>query len=123
MQPELGENGWTSRTTRVSDDHVLVKSDYDRDDEAAILLELLPDKPCLIVPSTLTSGVEGRFELRYVPKGSCCWCSGGYRGEGESYIRSSAMQNSQLICSRGCAYAGAQVCCIQWCLGQRLWRV
>lgn len=67
MQPELGENGWTSRTTRVSDEHVLVKSDYDRDDEATILLELLPDKPCLIVPSTLTSGVEGRFELRCVP--------------------------------------------------------
>lgn len=60
----MGEHGWTARTTRVSEEHVLVKSDYDRDDEATILLELLPDKPCLIVPSTLTSGLEGRFELR-----------------------------------------------------------
>lgn len=61
----MGESGWTGRTVTVSDEHILVKSDHDRHDEATILLELLPDKPCLIVPSTTSSGLEGGFELRY----------------------------------------------------------
>ena len=48
----------------MDEDHVLVKTDFDSMVEATVLLEMEPDKACLLVPSTVTSGVEGIFELR-----------------------------------------------------------
>lgn len=48
----------------MEDDQILVQSDFDRLDEATVLLEMQPEKACLLVPSTLASGVEGGFELR-----------------------------------------------------------
>jgi hypothetical protein len=55
---------------------VLLKSDYDQEDDATVLLELLPDKPCLIVPSCLSAGMQSRFELRCGQKsGAACLVS------------------------------------------------
>jgi hypothetical protein len=98
VQPELGENGWTSRTTQVSEKHLMAVSDNDRDDESTILLELLPDKPCLIVPSTLESGVEGRFELRYALIQSCS-LSTSTAVKYDSNSRQSFMQDSECMCN------------------------
>lgn len=67
LQPELGPTGWKARTSFVEDDQILVQSDFDRLDEATVLLEMQPEKACLLVPSILASGVEGDFELRCEP--------------------------------------------------------
>lgn len=64
LQPELGPTGWKARTSLVEDDQILVKSDFDSLDEATVLLEMQPEKACLLIPSTVASGVQGRFELR-----------------------------------------------------------
>lgn len=64
LQPELGTTGWKARTGLVDDGQILVKSDFDSVDEATVLMEMQPDKACILVPSTFASGIEGRFELR-----------------------------------------------------------
>jgi hypothetical protein len=44
---------------------ILCESEFDSPEEAHLLLDLMPDKPCVIVPSTTPSGIEAPFELRY----------------------------------------------------------
>jgi hypothetical protein len=56
--------GLTRRSALVSEQEILAQSDFDLPGEAVILLELMPDKPCLLIPSTLAPGVEENFELR-----------------------------------------------------------
>ena len=64
VQPEIGQAGLGRRATAASGADVLAQSTFDTFDEATMLLELLPDKPYLLVPSTLAAGTEGTFEVR-----------------------------------------------------------
>ena len=64
MQPELSDSGLGRRSSADNGSHVLVQSDFDTADEAVLLLELMPDKPYLLVPSTVTAGIEAPFEIR-----------------------------------------------------------
>ena len=64
LQPEIGEAGMGRRATIAGAADVLAQSAFDTFQDATLLLELLPDKPYLLVPSTLAPGVEGTFELR-----------------------------------------------------------
>ena len=64
MQPQLWDSGLGRRSSIGDGSEVLVQSDFDSAAEAVILLELMPDKPYLLVPSTIAAGIEAPFELR-----------------------------------------------------------
>ena len=64
MQPASDGGELGRQACVVPDSAVLAQSDFDTCDEAMLLLELLPDKPYLLVPSTAAPAVEGAFELR-----------------------------------------------------------
>lgn len=67
LQPEGGEAGLGRRATTAKAADVLARSSFDTLQEATMLLELLPNKSYLLVPSTVAPGIEGTFELRCAP--------------------------------------------------------
>ena len=67
LQPELQRRSPCRRACLPADGEVLAQSGFDSCTEATLLLELLPDKPYLVVPSMLTAGNEAPFELRCAP--------------------------------------------------------
>lgn len=74
MQPEACDAGLGRISSAGA--AALSETPYDTWDEAMLLLELLPDKPYVLVPSTVAAGVEAPFEIRcamHVPKR--CMCS------------------------------------------------
>jgi hypothetical protein len=64
MQPGMTESGLGRRDSVGDGAEVLVQSDFDTADEAILLLQLMPDKPYVLVPSTVAPGVEAPFEVR-----------------------------------------------------------
>jgi hypothetical protein len=66
LQPEVGDSGLGRGLCIGPTRGVLAETAYDAWEEAMILLELLPDKPYVVVPSTAEAGVEAPFEIRCV---------------------------------------------------------
>lgn len=75
LQPETCDAGLSRITSTGAT--VLAETAYDTWDEAMLLLELLPDKPYVLVPSTVAAGVEAPFEIRCAALAhSCAWRGG-----------------------------------------------
>lgn len=72
MQPEQQRHNPCRRACLPSKGEVLAHSAFDSCTEATLLLELLPEKPYLVVPTTLKPGAEASFEMRCAPVPGAC---------------------------------------------------